>query len=126
MINNLNNQHTTIIIEEDKRLSDIAKDILQDYYFCTRVWDAWNYGTITSDDFVPCFDDEDIVANTIAIIRKVEEDAKKLEAILFGRWILKYATSKWSEGFLCYEYNGKGYDTDKLYDIFKQKPYGEI
>lgn len=126
MLNNLENKNSKPVVEEYNRLFDIAKDILQDFYCCTRVWEAWNYGTMTEGDFTLCVGDKDIVFDTIASIRKIEEDAKKSEAILFGRWLLKYAKPKWVGDFLCYEYNGNDYDTDELYNIFKQKPFGGI
>ena len=66
---------------ENHRLSDLAKDILQDHYACTRVWEAWSYGTMTQDDFVSCFDDVDIVTDTIASISKIEENARAAERL---------------------------------------------
>jgi hypothetical protein len=32
-----------------------------DLYFCTRLWDAWLYGTMSEDDFVQAKHDEDFI-----------------------------------------------------------------
>lgn len=49
---------------EAARMSDLVKDILQDFYCCTRVWEAWQVGTMTEEDFIPCFGDIDIFSDT--------------------------------------------------------------
>ena len=53
------------------------------------------------------------------------EDIKKLNLpidrhhpIKFGRWLLKYAKEGWVEGTLCWQYEGKFYNTDELYNEF--------
>lgn len=38
--------------------------------------------------------------------------------IKFGRWLLKYAKEGWDEGLLCWQYEGKFYNTDELYEEF--------
>ena len=38
--------------------------------------------------------------------------------IKFGTWLLKYAKEGWDEGLLCWQYEGKFYDTDELYEVF--------
>lgn len=38
--------------------------------------------------------------------------------IKFGRWLLKYAAAGWDEGALCWQYEGRYYDTDELYNEF--------
>lgn len=38
--------------------------------------------------------------------------------IKFARWLLKNAIYGWEEGFLCWKYNEKYYDTDELYEEF--------
>ena len=42
-------------------LDERIRYFLQDNYACTRVWEAWSYGTMTEDDFTPMEEDEDIV-----------------------------------------------------------------
>ena len=45
-----------------------AMDILNGLYHCDRIWEAWQYGTMTQDDFILANEDDNIV----------EEIAKKL------------------------------------------------
>lgn len=44
---------------------DKAAELAQDTLFCSRVWSAWGYGTMTADDFSDAADDEDFI-NAIA------------------------------------------------------------
>lgn len=54
-----------------KRIIEVLKNHLDDALFCTRVWEAWSYGTMTEDDFEN-ITDEDIenVADDIIDILK--------------------------------------------------------
>lgn len=45
-------------------------DQLGDAYDCTRVWDAWHYGTMGSNDFVPVTDRIDDIVE--AVMAKME------------------------------------------------------
>ena len=45
--------------------SDIQKSLI-DTYRCTRVWEAWSYGTMTEDDFKPAWFDDDGFIDEIA------------------------------------------------------------
>lgn len=51
---------------DTQRLRDQATDAvaeaLGDAYDCTRVWSAWGYGTMSSDDFCLVTDDESRLA----------------------------------------------------------------
>ena len=38
--------------------------------------------------------------------------------IKFGRWLLKYAKEGWDKGLLCWQYKGKFYNTDEIYEEF--------
>jgi hypothetical protein len=40
---------------------DKAAELVQDTLFCSRVWSAWGYGTMTADDFSDAVDDEDFI-----------------------------------------------------------------
>ena len=40
----------------------VAEALGSGAYDCTRVWEAWSYGTMGSDDFVPVAEDGDRVA----------------------------------------------------------------
>lgn len=43
---------TDIPKRKDGKLRDIITNLLADDYACTRVWEAWYYGTMTQADFV--------------------------------------------------------------------------
>ena len=40
----------------------LASEIPNDIYACTRVWEAWSYGTMSADDFVPANEESDLLA----------------------------------------------------------------
>ena len=47
-----------------ERIADTVRDNLGDIFACTRVWDAWQVGTMTQNDFTPA--DETDLADEIA------------------------------------------------------------
>ena len=51
-------------------LDERIRYFLQDNYACTRVWEAWSYGTMTEDDFTPMEDDEDIVNDFKTLVQE--------------------------------------------------------
>lgn len=45
-------------------------DALQDDTFtCGRVWEAWQYGTMTQDDFAPAWESDEVLDNLIDVVR---------------------------------------------------------
>ena len=50
------------------RVANALYDVLegQEVMHCTRVWEAWNYGTMTDDDF-------DLVVNDTAAMEEIIE-----------------------------------------------------
>lgn len=54
-------------ITEDLRekAMDAAAEALGDAYDCTRVWNAWSYGTMGPGDFSPVADDASRVAEIV-------------------------------------------------------------
>jgi hypothetical protein len=46
----------------------IANALQDDVYACTRVWEAWQVGTMTADDFTPAWENEDVLDNIIAAL----------------------------------------------------------
>ncbi len=59
------------------------------------------------------------------VIEVLQSDGEKINInypvhhpIKFGRWLLKYAKEAWDEGFLCWEHEGRFYDTNELYEKF--------
>ena len=47
-----------------QRFYDMASEVLQDFYSCTRVWEAWSYGTMSRDDFKLANEDDEILEDT--------------------------------------------------------------
>jgi len=64
-------KHAMLALMSDSikgRLKDAIREQLSDALYCTRVWEAWGYGTMTEDDFVCLADIDDYVddmANTV-------------------------------------------------------------
>ena len=52
------------------------------------------------------------------ILRLFDVSGSLHHPIKFGRWLLKYAKEGWDEGLLCWQYEGKFYNTDELYEEF--------
>lgn len=72
-------------------LRDEVATLLHGDYGCTRVWEAWQYGTMTEEDFVPLEDTErvdEIVALAEAyaqrrveeVIQWLEDDIKRIDS----------------------------------------------
>lgn len=45
------------------RVRDAVAGALDGLYTCGRVWNAWNVGTMSQDDFAPAAEDDDVVGN---------------------------------------------------------------
>lgn len=54
---------------ERDELRDALAEVLGDVYVCSRVWEAWNVGTMTQDDFSPASEDEDLLDSLIEAIK---------------------------------------------------------
>jgi hypothetical protein len=46
-------------------IHDAIAENLTSVYICTRVWSAWNYGTMTRDDFMDATDCDEFVESMI-------------------------------------------------------------
>lgn len=44
------------------QVKDAIRDHLHDVYLCSRVWEAWSFGTMTADDFYHAADDEEFIS----------------------------------------------------------------
>jgi hypothetical protein len=58
------------IIIDENQLFKILSSWLNGEYYCTRVWEAWSYGTMTEEDFVPIDVDE--------IVQSIKEASDKI------------------------------------------------
>ncbi len=54
-------------------IKDKIKKICQEefayVFFCERVWSAWSYDTMTIDDFIPIFDDEELLDEFVNLVQ---------------------------------------------------------
>lgn len=46
-------------LKED--LKELLKDHLDDALFCDRVWEGWNHGTMSANDFSAVSDDDNFI-----------------------------------------------------------------
>lgn len=40
-------------------------------YTCSRTWEAWQYGTMSEEDFMDAADDEEWLSSTVEVVRDV-------------------------------------------------------
>lgn len=54
-----------------EKIIEVLKGHLDDALFCTRVWEAWSYGTMTEDDFenIPDESIEEIANDIMDIVK---------------------------------------------------------
>jgi hypothetical protein len=62
-------------VPEDEELRHEVTTLLADDWACTRVWEAWNYGTMTQDDFEP-LNETERVDELLALIHRRETEAR--------------------------------------------------
>jgi len=68
---------------------ELAVEILDDDLVCKRMWTAWQYGTMTDEDFSLAREDKNRVADTVALIESSwaqvrEECAQFIEIASLG------------------------------------------
>ena len=74
-----------------EKIAALSSDALRDVaYSCGRVWEAWQYGTMTQDDFSPEWEDEELLASIAdallpLIIATRTAALEKLEGVEYGR-----------------------------------------
>jgi hypothetical protein len=61
--------------EKPPEIREEIRKVLLDTYACTRVWEAWQVGTMTDDDFHPAWEDDDILDGIeVAVKAQVESE----------------------------------------------------
>ena len=53
-----------------EKYRDKARELTQDTLYCTRVWEAWSYGTMTENDFTDTHEDDDFIEDIAEAIYK--------------------------------------------------------
>lgn len=50
-------------------IAEAISEVLRDtVYSCSRVWEAWQYNTMTPDDFSPAWEDEEVLDSAAAAV----------------------------------------------------------
>jgi len=95
-----------------KEISDYLGDTT---YNCTRVWSAWEYGTMSRDDFKLAQDDDDFMDSLVGIFEKFLSQARqesRREGRLEGlremdealcdmeKWFYEYEDNKSKESYI--------------------------
>lgn len=52
---------------------DKAAELLDDLWYCSRVWEAWQVGTMTAGDFRAAAEDDDIISDTARALYELKE-----------------------------------------------------
>lgn len=71
----------------------VHESLCETVYTCGRVWEAWNVGTMSEDDFAPAWEDDELIndiatealkaADNASTITTVEElDALPIESVI--------------------------------------------
>lgn len=65
------------ISDDDKeRAMEAVSEVLGDAYFCTRVWAAWSYRTMSENDFTPVNDSASTLAEIVdAVLMSIKPDS---------------------------------------------------
>jgi len=66
-------------IAEREALRDAVAESMTDLYCCSRVWSAWQVGTMTQNDFSPAAEDGDILDNICDAVEKFLQQPKITE-----------------------------------------------
>lgn len=67
--------------DSEAELRREIEELLSDDWACTRVWEAWQYKTMSQDDFIPLNETErvDEIISLIAHHTKIVEQAARLD-----------------------------------------------
>ena len=82
-----------------ERIADTVRDHLGDIFACTRVWEAWQVGTMTQNDFTPADETElaDEIAGAVATLytHPASADDSKHHAVMQAQmWAQEARTQK--------------------------------
>jgi len=70
-----------------ERMIELAADALSEVtYTCSRTWEAWQYNTMTEDDFAPAWEDGELLASVVDSVLEAL-DGDKAAPVVDGRWV---------------------------------------
>lgn len=80
----------------DKMKAAVAEAISETTYTCSRVWEAWHYGTMTDEDFEPAWEDETLLTEVVqavlaalpAPVPETVNSVEELDQLPYGSFIL--------------------------------------
>lgn len=82
------------------RVRDAVAEALGDAYHCTRDWSAWSYGTMSQDDFMLAWEDEDFVQEmaraVVTAAQPVVATVSELDALPAGTVVLDERGRAWT------------------------------
>lgn len=55
---------STVSEHEETKLA-VSEALEHTVYTCSRVWEAWGYGTMTEEDFAPAWEDDELIESII-------------------------------------------------------------
>lgn len=61
-----------VVTPSDEELRQRVADCLREVYTCSRVWEAWQYNTMTEDDFAPAWESDDLIDDLVAALSSAE------------------------------------------------------
>jgi hypothetical protein len=67
-------QRKPLTDEQHQKLRDAFAQALTGVYVCGRVWEAWQYGTMTEDDFQPASECEEVLDSLIEAAHGIKEN----------------------------------------------------
>ncbi|MGP4995505.1 hypothetical protein [Glutamicibacter ardleyensis] len=71
----------------DKMKLAVSEVISETTYMCSRVWEAWQYGTMTDEDFEPAWENDtlltEVVEAVLAVAQQVVNSVEELDALPF-------------------------------------------
>lgn len=72
----------------------VHESLCETVYTCGRVWEAWNVGTMSEDDFAPAWEDDELINDIATEALKAADNAstittvEELDALPIGSVIL--------------------------------------
>lgn len=92
-----------------QQIIDVLVTELDEALFCDLIWTAWNYGTMSDNDFYNVADDEEFINNLAEKILKVKKGGKVKKflkwlfiapILFFGVWLIALCYPKFREDFI--------------------------
>ena len=70
--------------ERDELAEKFAEALRDVAFTCSRVWEAWQYGTMTQDDFSPAWENEELIGSLVDAVLGKSEPTSTFDAMFPG------------------------------------------